>query len=91
MKIAVLLISLPPLPFSPQSICLFFPPACPIHPRYPGIFWEFIQEPGEVVFIPAGWGHGILNIEPTIGISMQMGTPYGSMPPVVQAFMEKMD
>ena len=42
-----------------------------IQEKHPGLFWEFIQEPGEILYIPNGWGYGILNIEPTIiGLSL---------------------
>jgi len=35
---------------------------------------EFIQEEGELVFVPDLWGHAIINLEPTVGISKQIGT-----------------
>ena len=34
---------------------------------------EFVQEAGEVVFVPAGWPHAVLNLEPSIGVSVQLG------------------
>jgi len=34
---------------------------------------EFTQEEGELVYIPDTWGHAILNLEPCIGVSKQIG------------------
>ena len=34
---------------------------------------EFIQSPGQVVYVPSGWGHAVLNIEPSISVSQQIG------------------
>ena len=36
--------------------------------------FEFVQEEGEVVYVPDNWGHNVLNLEPSVGISKQMGT-----------------
>lgn len=35
---------------------------------------EFYQEEGEVVYVPDNWGHALLNVEPCIGVSKQLGT-----------------
>ena len=36
---------------------------------------EFEQNAGEVVFVPHGWGHAVLNIEPVIGVAQRIGAP----------------
>lgn len=36
---------------------------------------EFDQIPGKVVFVPNGWGHAVLNTEPSIGMAKQIGQP----------------
>ena len=35
---------------------------------------EFEQHAGQTVFVPFGWGHAVINLEPTIAISKQLGT-----------------
>jgi hypothetical protein len=35
---------------------------------------EFEQHTGQTVFVPLGWGHAVVNLEPTIAISKQLGT-----------------
>ena len=34
---------------------------------------QFDQHAGQVVFVPHSWGHAVLNLEPTLAISRQMG------------------
>ena len=36
---------------------------------------EFVQQAGEVVFVPSFWYHAIRNIEPSVGISGRVGVP----------------
>ncbi|PKA64597.1 F-box protein [Apostasia shenzhenica] len=41
--------------------------------KYPGfnkaIWWECTQEPNEIIFIPSGWYHQVLNLEDTISVN----------------------
>ena len=37
--------------------------------------FEFEQAPGDIVFVPYGWHHAVLNLEPSIGMSKQLGNP----------------
>lgn len=34
---------------------------------------EVIQRPGEALYIPSGWKHAIINLEPSIGVAFQVG------------------
>lgn len=36
-----------------------------------GTLLECVQQPGEAIFVPQAWGHGVLNIETSIGAAME--------------------
>ena len=36
--------------------------------------YEFEQQEGEVVFVPEGWAHATLNLEPCVGASRQLSS-----------------
>ena len=36
--------------------------------------------PGDVVFVPYGWHHAVLNLEPVVGLSKQLGRPTDLQP-----------
>ena len=39
---------------------------------------EFVQLPGEVVYVPEGWVHAVVNLEPSVGVAFEV---QHSMPP----------
>ena len=39
--------------------------------REDGAAMECIQEPGDVLYIPEGWAHGVLNLDDSIGFSVE--------------------
>ena len=50
--------------------------------------FEFVQEAGEVVWIPDGWPHAVLNVEPSVAVSKQMRSWGHPLPPGARQFME---
>ena len=36
---------------------------------------EFVQQAGEIVFVPANWLHAVYNLEDSVGLSYQLGEP----------------
>lgn len=44
-----------------------------VYPMLPKKPIEALQHPGEVLFIPNGWGHAVLNIDEVVGIAFEIG------------------
>ena len=64
----------PPLVPTYASAYTWFKTAMPaIRKKYPGVIYEFIQEEGELVWIPPNYGHAILNLQPSIGVAETLG------------------
>ena len=42
--------------------------------------FEFYQEVGEIVYIPPKWGHAVMNLEPSVAVSLQVGDRPGKVP-----------
>ena len=56
------------------SAYTWFKKALPVvRKKYPGVIYEFIQEEGELVWIPPHYGHAILNLQPSIGVAETLG------------------
>jgi hypothetical protein len=32
-----------------------------------------VQRAGEILFVPTNWYHGIINLEPSVGIAVEVG------------------
>ena len=43
------------------------------YPRLRGRVLECVQRSGEVLFVPTNWYHGLLNLETSIGIAVEIG------------------
>ena len=33
---------------------------------------QCVQGPGDMVYVPEGWGHSTVNLDETIGVAMEM-------------------
>ena len=44
-----------------------------VYPILPFKPIEVLQHPGEILFIPNGWGHAVLNIDEVVGIAFEIG------------------
>jgi len=44
-----------------------------VHPTLPLAPIEYVQRPGEIVFVPEGWSHGVINLEAVVGVAVELG------------------
>ena len=42
--------------------------------RRAGLCLECTQAAGELLFVPEGWHHGVVNLQPSAGIAVEVGT-----------------
>ena len=45
-----------------------------VHPTLPLAPIEYIQQPGEVLFVPEAWSHGVINLEAAVGVAVELGS-----------------
>ena len=67
-----------------------------IQEKHPGLFWEFIQEPGEILYIPKRLGvwhpqHRAHDYRFIIGLSMQLGVESDGFPEAVREMIDSRD
>ena len=36
-------------------------------------FSQCVQEAGDIVFVPSGWHHAVMNLQPSVGIAIELG------------------
>jgi len=46
---------------------------------------DFLQKPGETIYVPAGWPHLVLNLEPSVAVTQNYATEYPTMGQFCQA------
>lgn len=34
------------------------------------VWFDFVQQPGELVYVPHGWGHAVINLEPSVALTL---------------------
>jgi hypothetical protein len=67
--------------YSRKAILPWFKEQYPHDKQLPHtVLYECVQQPGELLFVPDGWSHGILNIETSIGTALEI-TAAGSHAP----------
>lgn len=54
----------------------------------PGVI-EVLQRPGETVYVPAGWPHLVLNLEPTVAITHNYATEYPSIERITESVQKE--
>ena len=61
--------------YSRKAILPWFTQQYPQEKRLPDTLYECVQQPGEMLYVPEGWSHGILNVETSIGAAMEFAPP----------------
>ena len=51
-------------------------PATGGKPEEEGVAMQCEQTAADAMFVPAGWGHAVLNVEASVGVALEWGSPY---------------